>query len=241
MGGRRCLPPFIHLIPPMTLSSPLVDAFSSLPLGLCGQHDPARLVQSVSSVERRLNLLTLGAVASTNLPGPEQWAVLVDHQENWLFDPSQVAYKVSQEVTEAIVSLHIGAPQYIGRVWWQVCRGVQGRFKGSWRALLEANADDCAKLIGYFDRSSATFPVLSGPVVSVRWLDLIHRIGGVPLTGWESLAIPLASSQLKMAASFGITDQKVHPLISAALSTWSAACKTLPPDSCGLPSCPKRG
>ena len=224
----------------MTQSSSLVDAFTTHPLGLCGQHDPARVLADVEPLERRVNLLAFGAVVSTTPLSQQHWTSLTANRDSWLFDPSQVAYQPSPAVSVAIQNLNIGAPGFMGRVWWQICRGVQGRFKGSWRSLFQSNADDTQRLLGFFGQSKAAFPVLSGPVISPRWLDLVHRIGGIPLSGWESLTVPLAPGQSEAASAFGITGQEVHPLVSAALSTWSAACQSLLPDSCGFPSCPRR-
>ena len=224
----------------MTLSSPLVQAFSGHPLGLCGQHDPAKAVEMVAVLEQRINILTFGAVADTKHLNREHWSTLAALHDHWLFDPAQAAYKSSQEILTAMQQQRIAAPQYIARVWWQICRGVQGRFKGSWRDLLKASADNARNLQGYLQQSQTTFPVLSGPVISARWLDLVHRIGGVPLQGWGALRVTLPPEQVKTAKEFGINAAEVHPLVSSALEAWPAVCRSLPTESCGLADCPNR-
>ena len=224
----------------MPLSSPLVQAFSSHPSGLCGQHDPAKAAESVSALEQRLNILTFGAVVDTKHLNAERWSALAALHDHWLFDPTQAAYKSSQEILAAMQQQHIAAPQYIARVWWQICRGVQGRFKGTWRDLLKANDDNAQTLRRYLEQSQTTFPVLAGPVISARWLDLFHRIGGVPLQGWEALTVTLPPEQVKTARKFGIMADEVHPLVSSALEAWPIACHSLPVGSCGLADCPNR-
>ncbi|HEX2997769.1 MAG TPA: hypothetical protein VHP14_23300 [Anaerolineales bacterium] len=222
----------------MTLSSPLVQAFNDHPLGLCGQHDPAMPVRSVEALEQRLSILTLGVVLDLNHLSQERWSALTAIHDHWLLDPSQVAYRSSAQVLTGMQEARLAGPQYIARVWWQLCRGVQGRFKGSWRALLKANDDDAQALQSYLQKSKATFPVLSGPVISARWLDLIHRIGGVALQNWESLKTPLSSQQRRNARLFGITETEVHPLLASALNTWQTSCKKLSVEFCGLSNCP---
>ncbi len=224
----------------MPLSSPLVQAFSDHPLGLCGQHDPAKAAESVSVLEQRLTILTFGVVADTRHLNAERWSALAALHDHWLFDPTQAAYKSSQEVLAALQQQRIAAPQYIARVWWQICRGVQGRFKGSWRDLLKANDDNAQTLQNYLQQSQTTFPVLSGPVISARWLDLVQRIGGVPLQGWDALTVTLPPEQIKTARKFGIMVDEVHPLVSSALEAWPTACQKLPAGSCGLAGCPNR-
>jgi hypothetical protein len=222
----------------MPLSSLLVQAFNDHPLGLCGQHDPAKSVASVASVEQRLNLITLGAVLDTNHLNAERWSALAALHDHWLLDPPQAAYKSSPQILAAMQQLHIAGPQYIARVWWQICRGVQGRFKGSWRDLLKANDDNAQTLQRYLQQSQTTFPVFAGPVISARWLDLIHRIGGVTLQDWDRLTVTLPPEQIKTARKFGITEAEVHPLVSSALEVWSTSCRNLPAESCGLAGCP---
>ncbi|MGB8983119.1 MAG: hypothetical protein WCC12_14685, partial [Anaerolineales bacterium] len=171
---------------------------------------------------------------------PERWSTLTALHGGWLVDPSQVAYRTSQQVLDGMREAHISGPAHIARVWWQLCRGVQGRFKGSWRDLLKANNDNAHTLRGYLAKNKATFPVLAGPVISARWLDLIQRIGGVTLTGWEALTVPVPSGQRKSARLFGITGDVVHPLIANALTVWETSCRELSAESCGLVGCPKK-
>jgi len=222
----------------MTLSSPLVQAFNNHPLGLCGQHDPAKSVEVVEVFEQRLNILTLGVVVSTSPISLERWSVLTALHNHWLLDPSQAAYRTSPEMLVCMQQLHIASPQYIARVWWQICRGVQGRFKGSWRDLLKFNDDNAQTLQRYLQQNQTTFPVLAGSVISARWLDLIHRIGGIPLKGWDILTLPLPPHQIKTARIFGYTANEVHPLVSSALEVWLVSCQSLPSSSCGLAGCP---
>lgn len=222
------------------LSSPLVQAFQEHPLGLCGAHDPAKILGSVEAIEQRLSALTLGVVLDTKHINQERWSALAAIHDHWLLDPSQLAYSTSAGVLTAMREEHISGPQHIARVWWQVCRGVQGRFKGSWRDLLQANHDNAEELQRYLQNSKTTFPVLSGPVISARWLDLVHRVGGVELMNWDTLTVPLPSDQKKTARLFGILTDEVHPLVSSVLNIWPAACQRLSEEFCGLVSCPQR-
>lgn len=222
----------------MNSASSLIQAYSEHPLGLCGKREPAQVVGGVAELERRLSILTLGVVLDINPLTQERWSGLLVLVEHWLLDPSYVAYRSSQQVGAAMQESGIPCPQHIPRVWWQICRGVQGRFKGSWRDLMAANQYDALALQAYLRKSKTTFPVLAGPVVSARWLDLVHRIGGVQLTGWESLSVPLSQNEVKNARLFGIEAHEVHPVLFSALREWPTACKKLSEESCGLMDCP---
>ena len=222
----------------MALSPPLVQAFSEHPLGLCGWHEAARSVGSIEDVEQRLNVLAFGVVVDANFLSLERWSALAAIHDHWLLVPSQVAYQSSSQVLTGMQAMGIPGPQHIARVWWQICRGVQGRYKGSWRDLIKANDDNALTLQGYLQKNQATFPVLAGPVISAHWLDLVHRIGGVTLQGWETLTVKLPSHQSKTARLFGIGADEVHPLLSSALHAWPASCRKLAGESCGLDDCP---
>lgn len=224
----------------MALSSPLVQAFSDHPLGLCGRHEAARSASSIDDIEQRLNVLAFGVVADANFLSLERWSALAAIHDHWLLVPSQVAVQSSSQVLTGLQEMGIPGPQYIARVWWQICRGVQGRYKGSWRDLIKANDDNALSLQSYLQKNQTTFPVLAGPVISARWLDLVHRIGGVTLQGWETLTVKLPSHQSKTARLFGIGTDEVHPLLSSALHAWPASCRKLSGESCGLDDCPEK-
>ena len=224
----------------MILSPPLVQAFNNHPLGLCGRHEAAQSVSSIDDIEQRLNILTFGVVVDTNFISSERWSALAAIHEHWLLAPSQVAYRSSPQVLTAMQEMHIPGPQHIARVWWQICRGVQGRYKGLWRDLFKANDDNAHTLQNYLQKNQATFPILDGPIISARWLDLVHRIGGVTLQGWETLIVKLPSHQRETARLFGIEVDEVHPLLSSALNGWLASCRKLSADACGLASCPRK-
>jgi hypothetical protein len=224
----------------MILSSPLFQAFNDHPSGLCGQTEPARIIRHLEDIEQRLNLLAFGSLVDTKHINAERWSALAEVHHHWLFQPFQSAYKTSPQVLAGMQQLHLGAPQYIARVWWQICRGVQGRTKGSWRDLFRGNDDDSQLLQKYLHKNQTTFPVLSGPVISARWLDLVHRVGGVPLKNWETLRVPLPEKQRKAAHLFGIATDEVHPALSSALNVWENSCQKMPAESCGLSECPHR-
>jgi hypothetical protein len=224
----------------MSLSSSLVNAFNNHPLGLCGRHEAAQCVLGIDGIERRLNVLTFGAIVDANFLSEERWSALKANREHWLLDPSQTAYRPSPQVWAAMQELNISGPRHIARVWWQVCRGVQGRFKGSWRALIRANDDSAPTLQAYLQKNRATFPVLAGPIISARWLDLVHRMGGVELKDWESLTVDLPADQGRAARLFGIMTDTIHPYFASALHTWSKSCQAQTVENCGLEDCPKR-
>lgn len=221
----------------MTLSSPLVQAFCDHSSGLCEQKEPAQIINQIPNVEERLRLLAFGIV--TDAAQADTWSALTEAHDHWLFDPSQAAYKTSPQIREGLGQLRFKVPSHIARVWWQICRGVQGRAKGSWLALFEANHKDAAQLLGYLQGSRATFPVLSGPVLSVRWLDLVHRVGAVKLTGWDSLRVALPSELETQARLFGITGNEVHPVFLRALQVWKQVCQKGHGIPCGLTGCPR--
>lgn len=219
-------------------SSPLIQAFTTHPSGLCGHFEPAHCMIDVEDVDKRLGILAFGTLADSNPIPKEQWEELVQIQDHWIFDVSQTSYMSSQQVLTAMKQARIRVPNHIARVWWQVSRGVQGRVQGSWRELLQVNDDDSQTIQLYLDNSSTTFPVLSGPVISARWLDLIHRVGGVALQGWESLHVPLTKDLEEPAQRFGVKTSKVHPVLSSALRIWKDGCKNLSGKQCGLKTCP---
>lgn len=200
----------------MKHSSPLLNAIITESLGPDGEREPARIASGVEQLEVRLHLLTLGVILDV-FPNADRWSKLAAMSQNWLFDSSAVAYKKSPEVLATMQKGGIGSPKHNARVWWQVCRGIQGRFKGSLRDFLRASDDDAPAIQEYLNQSKATFPVLSGPVISARWLDLIHRIGGIPLTHWDRLKVPLSPELKSKAEMAGIKDDQVHPQVAAAL------------------------
>ncbi len=225
---------------PKGLPAQLVRAFSQHPLGLCGRREGAPVVRRVEGLEKRLNILALGVVLDINPLSEERWSGLVEIEGHWLLDPTQVAYRPSQQVQEAMMEGQILAPRHLPRVWWQICRGAQGRFRGSWSGLFGVNRNDALAVQKYLQQNKTTFPVLAGPVISARWLDLVHRIGGVELSEWGNLVVPLPASLKKAAAQVKIEANKVHPRLFSALRAWSAACRRLPESSCGWGNCPAK-
>lgn len=221
----------------MSSSSNLVQAYTNHPLGLCGRHDPAKSVESVEALEQRLSILTFGAVLDTSHLSRERWESLAGLHDHWLLDPTQAAYHSSAQILTCMQQLHIAGAKHTARVWWQICRGIQGRFKGSWRELLKANGDNAHDLQNYLLQSRTTFPVLAGPVISARWLDLVHRPGGVPLLEWDTLIVPLPAHQIEAARKFAIDGDAVHPVVSSALEVWIGSCQGSLSQACGLEEC----
>jgi hypothetical protein len=224
----------------LELTSELLQAFSEHPLGLCGQHDPVQIVSSVDDLEQRLCILTLGSVLDISPLSSARWSRLAALAGHWLLEPSEVAYQTSQEVLAAMQESDTLGPEYIARVWWQLCRGVQGRYQGSWQTLITDHGNQARTLQRYLHQNKSTFPVLAGPVVSARWLDLVRRIGRLDIQGWESLSVPLPSKLKKMVHFFGIEEDDIHPLYSSALHTWDISCKKMSVKSCGFENCPRR-
>ena len=218
----------------MSLSSPLAQAFYHHPAGLCGHHDPAAPLAQIERIETRLQTITFVSL----LPSPNMQVILTQ-QSHWLFDSTQVAYKTSQQVSEALHAAQIRTPKHISRVWWQICRGIQGRFKGSIRTLLQNSHNDARAIQTYLSQSRTTFPVLSAQTTSARWLDMLHRIGGIELTHWDELREPLTAKQQKSARQFGFAEEHLHPSLALALRTWTSACHRRDVDTCGLKHCPR--
>jgi hypothetical protein len=223
----------------MPLATPLYQAFFENPKGLCGRRDDALIIEKIASQETRLHLITLAAVAD-NSPNPERWGELLKLETHWLLDSSQVAYKQSKEIAQAFRSEQIRVPQHIARVWWQICRGIKGRFDGSLRAFFSENGDDTLSVKRYFQRSRTAFPILSAETTSARWLDLIHRHGSIELKNWEQLRIPLGERESAAAKLFDLDEKQLHPSLALALQTWTYACHRLDAESCALPFCPHR-
>jgi hypothetical protein len=218
----------------------LVNALKDRPAGLCGHHEPACAVETVADTEQRLRVLTLGAIMDV-FPIRDRWETLAELSNHWLLDPGDVAYRKSQEVGAAMHDAGLGGPKQNARVWWQVCRGIQGRYKGSIRDMLRDNSDDAIRMQTYLFASKTTFPVLSGPVISAQWLDLVHRIGDVKLERWDELVMELSETQKQAAQAFGVkAATRAHPATAAGLSIWNRACERLNPPDCGLDNCPRR-
>jgi len=222
----------------MPESSPLFKAFFESPNGLCGQLPPISEISKMEQLETRLHLITLGNIID-NTPNLKRWKELITLEDHWLLDSSQVAYKTSQQIAQALKEEKIRSPQHIARVWWQICRGIQGRFAGSIHALLKNSDANALSVQNYLHQSRTTFPVLSAPITSARWLDMIHRAGKIQLTNWGKLRVALPEKQKKAALLFGIHTEQLHPSISLALHVWESSCLQLEKDVCGLQNCPK--
>ncbi len=222
----------------MPLLSPLYQAFFEHPKGLCGEHDLALPVAEINSLETRLSIITLGSILNTP-PNTKRWTALIELEGFWLLNPSDVAYKTSHQVAQTLQEKSIRGSQHVARVWWQICRGITGRFDGSFRALLKTNDDDALVIQNYLHQSRTTFPVLSAPITSAYWLDFIHRIGKIQLKNWDKLQITLPAKTKKSAREFGWNGDRLHPAFALALRAWTSACHRLDGDSCGFQHCPR--
>jgi hypothetical protein len=209
------------------------------PVGFCSIPDPFLQIKQVADLETRLHMLTLAAALNA-FSAPNKIATMAAHPDDWLLNSSEVAYKRSQEVGAALVQLRLGGAKQDGRVWWQICRGIQGRFKGSITALLDANGYDTNKLQAYLQESKTTFPVLSGPVISVRWLDLVSRWGDKPLAGWEELQIPFTEGLREQGSFLDQSQTMIHPAAAAAIEHWAQSCRSGKEGGCGWAECPNR-
>ena len=221
------------------LSSKFMKTYFNSKSTFCGAPDPFLAIQQIEDAEVRLHALTLNTIVDIS-PKTTKIPKLIDAQDHWLLQSTQVAYKQSKEVEESLNQLGIGGPRQNARVWWQICRGIQGRFKGSLTSLFEENLYDADQVTTYLQASKTTFPVLSGPVVSIRWLDLISRYGEKPLKNWEGLVIPLPSSYKEIAEVLGLKTDIVHPAVVSALSLWSQSCKSSSGIDCAWKDCPRK-
>lgn len=224
----------------MALIDGLVEAMEGS-AGLCGAHDPAAAVVSLPEIETRLRVLALGAIMDV-FPIAARWEQIAALAANghWLVDPSVVAYKHSNEVVAAFQEQEIPGPKSNAKTWLQVCKGVQGRFKGSFRDLLAENDDEAERLQAYLGKSKTTFPVLAGEVISARWLDLVHRWGGVEIKGWKGLDVELSEKESEAARELGYRQEIAHPQTALALSVWDRGCDHLTPPACDFAQCPRR-
>jgi len=223
----------------MPESTDLYQAFFESPDGLCGKQDAANDLGKIVGLEPRLHLITLGCILDAT-PRQERWKELLPLEDHWLADSSQVAYKRSQEVEQAFRENRVRAPKHTARVWWQICRGVQGRYKGSLRGLLDANQKNALRIQQYLEESTTSFPVLSAPITSARWLDMVHRVGQVRLVDWRELRLSLPESLKELAGLFDLDRELLHPALSLALQVWSGGCEQRDGDHCGLEDCPRR-
>ena len=203
---------------------------------LCGHEDPVQQVCDVKSIETRLRILTLGVLYDT-FPGTTPWNTLISIGDTPLLDPTHIAYSHSKEVGAMLKQAELGKPAHYGRVWWQICRGIQGRFKGRFTALLAAQDHHALSIQAYLTESSTTFPVLSGPSTSARWLDLIHRVAGIELQGWHALKVDLPEGLGKAARAFDHEQTNAHPVVWYALRAWVTYCQAHP--DCALATCPR--
>lgn len=207
--------------------------------GLCGMHEPAQVIAAVPDQEMRLRMLTLGAILDV-FPLRERWTVIAGLADHWLMDIPILAYRTSHEVAAAFQEEKIAGPTHSARTWWQVCRAVQGRFKGPVRDLLRESDDKAGAIQTYLAASRATFPVLAGPVISARWLDLVDRIGGVQLSGWETLRVKLSARERASGERLGIPHRTAHPWLAMSLRVWKTACQGLGKNGCGFRACPNQ-
>jgi hypothetical protein len=104
--------------------------------------------------------------------------------------------------------------------------------------MLDANQNDAGRLYDYLQDSKTTFPVLSGPAISIRWLDIVSRYGGEPLANWETLEIPFTDGLKKKAGFADQSMEMIHPAAAAAIEHWSASCEGTDPSGCGWKECP---
>ena len=133
----------------------------------------------------------------------------------------------------------LSGPAHVARVWWQLCRATQGRFHGNWGDLFAACEFRAQRVREYLLKSKTTFPVLAGPVISARWLDLVHRRGKISLLDWENIRIEIPSNLKTPAQQFEISENTVHPFLFSALNTWVSSCKQMSEKECGLAGCPR--
>lgn len=210
----------------------LWDVFLNNPTGFCGQGDPARALTQIPDLETRLSVITFANL----LPSPD-YSVLVTAHTAWLFEPSEVAYRRSQDVLVGFRDFNIVTPKHIARVWWQITRSVQGRFQGSFVDFLASQGSDALLVKNYLQRSKTAFPVLSGPVISACWLDMVHRMGGVTLLNWEMLSVPLSKQEQAAMREWGSMETASHPSLRLALRTWQRSCQSL--KGCELEKCPR--
>ncbi|MFO7585653.1 MAG: hypothetical protein R6W69_13075 [Anaerolineales bacterium] len=223
----------------MSSADNLLQTFSEHPLGLCGMHDPAKAVDVIPDIEPRLSALTLGTVLDINPITRQRWERITELAGHWLLNPSIVAYKSSHEVQHAMLHEQLSGPAHIARVWWQLCRAAQGRFYGNWGGLFTACEFQAQRVQEYLLKSKTTFPVLAGPVISARWLDLVHRRGKISLLDWENIRIEIPSNLKTPAQQFEISENTVHPFLFSALKTWVSSCKQMSEKECGLVGCPR--
>ena len=221
----------------MPTSSDLLDAYSDFPPGLCGRGEPAQVIKTIMDPVDRIALLTLGVILDIKPLSHERWQSLTTLAGRWVLEPAVVAYKSSEE----IAALPVFSGKTAARAWWQISRGIQGRYQGNWQSLFAECEQDAGKILAYLAKNKATFPVLSGPKVSVIWVDLLSRIGGVELSGCEALRVTIPANLRKSAAQFAISADKIHPQLLSALQTWSDSCRHLPSSTCALAACPNRG
>lgn len=150
-------------------------------------------------------------------------AAWADSETRWLFDPSQVAYADWQDVGAALKVHGLATRRQDVRSWYMVSRGLQGRFKGDVRALIEVAGPASGAIIAYLEENRTTFPLLAGEVTARIWLDQLRRLGAVEIKEEPPLCLPPSERARRVARESGIELDEgplpVHQLL--ALEVWT--------------------
>ncbi|MBA3534788.1 MAG: hypothetical protein H0T73_22990 [Ardenticatenales bacterium] len=198
--------------------------------GLAGPSEHALMIPAGVEVGSNPHLLflTLPRAISALQDEVELWerAALAwaSAEAQWLFDPAQVAYAEWPTVETALRQWRLASRRQESRGWYEVARGLQGRFKGDIRAMVEAGGGRTSGLLAYLAKSPSTFPFLSGEETSRLWLEQLRRIGGLSIEEDEPLCLVPSQRAREAAAS-----QRLDPGPEAlpahhvlALEVWAA-------------------
>ncbi|MGH2544051.1 MAG: hypothetical protein ACRDIB_14725 [Ardenticatenaceae bacterium] len=202
--------------------------------GLAGPSERELLIpegMEVGSADH-LRFLTLPRAISGLYPEIGLWqragAAWADKATHWLFDTAQVAYADWRAVEKALAPHGLAEHRQDVRGWYEVARGLQGRFKGDVASLIAAGPKGqparTSAILAYLDASSTTFPFLSGDKTARLWLDQLRRIGGIEIIEDEPLRLAPSKEARDIAATHGLSlPSRALPIQQLlALEAWAA-------------------
>jgi len=125
------------------------------------------LVRGISGLYREVELWRRGG---------ELHADVATH---WVFDTGRVAFEDWRALEAALGRHGLAERRQDVRGWYDVARGLQGRFKGDVAAMVVAAGPAAADLVEYVAANKATFPLLAGDRIAARWADQLRRVARV--------------------------------------------------------------
>lgn len=174
-----------------------------------------------------LRFVTMTRGISGLYPETELWEragrMFADEATRWVFDTERVSYGDWRDVGAALAAHGLGRRRQDVRGWYDLARGIQGRFKGAVNEMIDAAGNTVSGLVTYVDQHAATFPLLAGDVTARRWADQLRRRAGVTLDEDIALTEVLDDRVLARLSEAGIDTGPVVAVHHAlAAEVWAA-------------------